>query len=245
MTIRKKILIISVFTLLLILFLAYCLFQISKSRSFQFFGELIDRVETEEKVVALTFDDGPTIHTQEVLQILKEKEITATFFTIGQDMAKHPEIAKQIVDEGHQIANHSFTHPRFLLKSQATIDHEIQSTNQLIRETGYQGEIMFRPPTGKKLFGLPWYLQQHNIKTIMWDVEPDTYIDQANDLGISKTDFLVKYTLENTQPGSIILLHPFCEACQHDREAIPLIIDRLKEKGYRFVRVEELLSYGK
>lgn len=239
---RKNILLIislSIITIGIFFLILTTLFQISKARSFQFFGELIDRVVTDQKVIALTFDDAPTEFTPEVLQTLQEKQIKATFFAIGAKLADHPEIGKQIVMEGHQLGNHSYSHPRFLLKSQKTIDEEIQKTNTLIREAGYTEEIVFRPPNGKKLFGLPWYLSHHNIKTIMWDVEPDTFAPTN-----SSADFLVKYTIEHTKPGSIILLHPFCRACTADREAIPQIIEQLQAKGYQFVTVSELLKYN-
>lgn len=212
----------------------YGLLQVSKSRTFQFFGSIVSRVDTEEKVIALTFDDGPESYTNEILSVLKNKQVKATFYVIGERLQENLEIGKRITDEGHELGNHSYTHQRFLFKSQSFIDSEIQRTNQLIRETGYGGAITFRPPYGKKLFGLPWYLNKHDIETIMVDVEPDTYG--------TTSDFFVEYTVANTKAGSIILLHPFCETCGEARKAVPLIIDTLKEKGYSFVSVSELLS---
>lgn len=223
---------------------AFLLFRISKLRNFQFFGGLTARVETDQKVVALTFDDAPTPKSDEVVQILQEKQVPATFYMIGQNMEKYPVETQNIVQAGIELGNHSYSHQRFVLKSQSFIDHEIQTTNELIRNSGYQGEITFRPPTGKKLFGLPWYLKQHNIKTIMWDVEPDTFVRDLSE-GEEKTNFLVQYTLEHVQPGSIILLHPFCESCASDRAAIGRIVDQLREQGYQFVTVSELLKYVK
>ena len=210
------------------------LFQISKSRTFQFFGGLTSRVETTQKVVALTFDDAPSARAQEVLDILERQNIKATFYEIGQAIEQYPGDAKAIAAAGMEVGNHSYSHQRFLLKSLPFVDAEIQKTNTLIRESGYQGEITFRPPNGKKLFTLPWYLRQHQLQTIMWDVEPDTYV--AGD-----KDAIVQYTLDHVQPGSIILLHPFCETdCAADREALPFIIDGLKARGYTFVTISEL-----
>lgn len=221
--------------ILLLLITGYGLFQISKSRTFQFFGEIVPRIETNEKVVALTFDDGPTEYTQDVLNTLKDKDIKATFFVMGSELEKRPQIGKAIALAGHELANHSYSHHRMWFKSQAFIADEIEKTNILIRETGYKGDIHFRPPYGKKIVGLPWYLSQHNIKTIMVDVEPDTYGSDA--------DFLVEYALENTKPGSIILLHPNCDTCNGQRIAISKVIDGLQAKGYQFVTVSELLTY--
>ncbi|MGI5827990.1 MAG: polysaccharide deacetylase family protein [Patescibacteria group bacterium] len=232
---RKKV-IIAPFTLILVFLIAgYSLFQVSRSRTFQFFGEIVPRVETNEKVVALTFDDGPTEYTQDVLKILQEKNVKATFFVIGSELEKKPQIGEAIASAGHELGNHSYSHERMWFKSPSYILNEIESTNKLIQEAGYQGDIHFRPPYGKKLIGLPWYLKQHNIKTVTWDVEPDTYGSNA--------DFLIDYTVENTKPGSIILLHPFCESCSSQKEAISKIVDGLQTKGYRFVTVSELLAY--
>ena len=232
---RKKVMITSFVLILLFLITGYSLFRISKSRTFQFFGEIVPRIETNEKVVALTFDDGPTEYTRDVLNTLKEKDIKATFFVMGSELEKRPQIGEAIAMAGHEIDNHSYSHQRMWFKSQTFIADEIEKTNTFIRETGYKGDIHFRPPYGKKLFGLPWYLSQHNIKTIMVDVEPDTYGSEAV--------FLVEYALENTKPGSIILLHPNCDTCNGQREAIPKIIDGLQAKGYQFVTVSELLTY--
>lgn len=223
----------------LILGIGYGLFMISKLRSFQFFGNIFNRVEVEQKVVALTFDDAPAGKTKEILDILKEKQVVATFYETGKGIEKNQNLARMVVEAGMEIGNHSYSHQRFLLKSQAFIDSEIQKTNKLIRDSGYKGEITFRPPNGKKLFGLPWYLYQHNIKTVTWDVEPDTFV-------LGNTEAIIKYTFGCVKPGSIILLHPFCEKeCEADREALPKIIDGLRAQGYRFVGVSELLSFGR
>ncbi len=221
----------------LFLLLSFCLFNLSKSRTFQLFGSLTNRVDTAEKVVALTFDDGPTPHTEAVLQILQQKGIPTTFYVIGQELEKQPQLGRRIVEQGHELGNHSYTHPRFLLKSLSFVKQEIDSTNQLIRVTGYTGPITFRPPYGKKLFTLPWYLKQQHIQTITWDVEPDTFG--------TNTEFLVDYTIDHVRPGSIILLHPFCDNCESDRQAIPLIIDQLQQAGYSFVTISQLLTYQK
>lgn len=229
--------------LLLLAILGYSLFEISNSRTFQFFGSITPRVETDKKVVALTFDDAPSNYSNEVLRILQNEQIKATIYMIGQNIEQHPKEAKAIAAAGMEIGNHSYSHPRFYFISQDEIDQEIQKTNALIRQTGYKGEITFRPPNGKKLFGLPYYLNQKGIKTIMWDVEPDTYVE-ATATDTEKTDFIVRHTLSNTHPGSIILLHPFCETCVGDRQAIPQIIAGLKKQGYSFVTVSELLKYS-
>ncbi len=241
LTIVKRSLVILSIAAVALLLCGYALLQLSNSRSFQLFGGLTDRVQTNEKVAALTFDDAPSPHVSAVLSTLQAKQVKATFYEIGRAIEEYPDEARAIVDAGMEVGNHSYSHQRFLFQSQAFIDVEIQKTSTLIRDTGYRGEITFRPPNGKKLIGLPWYLAQHDIKTITWDVEPETY---ASDLSAdAKTEFLVRYTLEHTRPGSIILLHPFCDSCASARQALPEIIDRLAANGYRFATVSELLRY--
>lgn len=228
-----------VFAILLVFGVLYGLFRISSLRTFQFFGGLTNRVQTDENVVALTFDDGPSEYSNEVVNILSEKSVPATFYVIGQNIEQYPAETKYIVEKGHELGNHSFSHPRFVLKSFSFINMEIQKTNRLIRKSGYTGEITFRPPFGKKLFALPRYLQIYSMKTITWDVEPDTYM--PGDAG-----GITAYTLEHTKPGSIILLHPFCVLrCSADREALPQIIDGLRDRGYTFLTVTELLKYNR
>lgn len=219
-----------------ILSLAYGLFMVSKSRTFQFFGEIIDRVETNKKLVALTFDDAPGEYSDEVLKILKEHEIPATFYAVGKSIEENPDAMKRIVAEGHQIGNHSYSHTRMMLITPGFVKEEIEKTDELIKSAGYTQSTDFRPPYGKKLFALPYYLASQNKKTIMWDVEPESY-----PVVMVSKDTLVSYTVENTKPGSILLLHPFNQN-SISREALPEIITQLKKQGYTFVTVNQLLS---
>jgi len=225
--------------LLVIAAVLYGLLQLSKSRTFQFFGGITQRVQTDQKVIALTFDDAPSQYSDDVVRVLYVKGIHATFYVVGKGIEDYPDEMKNIVAMGNELGNHSYSHQRFLFKSLSFTESEIQKTNALIRNTGYTGPITFRPPYGKKFLILPWYLHEHGIETVMCDVEPDTYVP-------GNVDEIIRYTVEHTKPGSIILLHPFCEtACEADREALPHIIDVLKEKGYAFVTVSELLKFQK
>lgn len=217
----------------------YGAYLLMRSRTFQLAGELISRVDTTARVVALTFDDAPGAYTQEVLSILAEKNVKATFYCIGASLEEHPVEAKAIVLGGHELGNHSYSHERMVFKSQSFIAEEITRTNALIEEVGYTDEITFRPPNGKKLVGLPWYLSEHDIRTIMWDVEPDTYVS-------GDTQQITQYVLDHVVPGSIVLMHPFCgDACTADREALSAVIDGLRAEGYTFVTVGELMKMTK
>lgn len=214
------------------------LWIISKSRTFQFFGEIYPRVKTTEKVVALTFDDGPTGKTEEILAILNSLDVKATFFLMGGDLAQNMPAGQKIVAAGHQLGNHTYSHNRMVLKSYSYIESEIESTDRLIREAGYDQEIVFRPPNGKKLFLLPYYLKQHNRKTIMWDLEPDSFPEIGN-----SSEKITQYVLDNTKPGSIILLHVMYDSRKESVKALEGIVTELRQQGYTFKTVSELLEY--
>lgn len=241
---KKKYIFIPVGLLLILAMLAYGTYQLMNSRTVQLFGKLVSRVATDQKVVALTFDDAPGPQLNDILALLTQRQVQATFYEIGQQMEKYPQEANAITRAGMEPGNHSYSHERMVFKSMSFYQNEVERTNTLIRATGYTGEITFRPPNGKKLAGLPWYLSQHNILTITWDVEPDTYEDTGT--GSGDANYLVQYTLTHTKPGSIILLHPFCSTiCAADRAAIPGIIDGLRARGYTFVTISQLLTYAK
>nr|WP_246517438.1 polysaccharide deacetylase family protein [Clostridium aciditolerans] len=231
--------------LLLCIFIVFLLtsfgtYKIMNSRSFQFFGGIVSRVNTKEKVVALTFDDGPSKKVDKILSILNEENIKATFFLIGSEIDKYPDEAKKLVVSGQEIGNHTYSHNRMVFKSPSYIKKEIEDTDRLIRKIGYKDTIQFRPPNGKKLILLPYYLEQNNRKTILWDLEPNSYPEINSD-----SDKIVKYVLDNAKPGSIILLHPMYDEKDITINSIKGIIEGLKKKGYTFKTVNQLLEMEK
>jgi peptidoglycan/xylan/chitin deacetylase (PgdA/CDA1 family) len=231
---KKKLIILGVLVLA-VLATAIGLYRISKSRTFQFFGEIYSRVETPEKVVALTFDDGPTkANTDKILAILQEENVEATFYLMGAEIEKNPGEAEKIAAAGHELGNHTYHHERMWFVSPDFVETEVEKTDELIKKAGYTGEITFRPPFGKKLFVLPWYLSSTGRKTITWDVEPETYFQKSEDM--------VKYSLENTRNGSIILLHVMYDNRAESMKSIQPIISGLREKGFVFKTVSELIA---
>lgn len=210
-------------------------YTLSTSRTFQLAGEIVNRVDTTDMVVALTFDDGPTEWTPAVLDALAAADIPATFYLNGTDLDRHPDHGAAIARAGHEIGNHTYTHRRMVFVSGETVADEIERTDQAITRTGYRGPVTFRPPYGKKLWALPHYLAEHGRTTVTWDLEPDS-------AGNPTTNQIVQDTVDNVRPGSIILLHVMLESRAASRVAVPQIIDRLQSEGYRFVTVSELLS---
>jgi peptidoglycan/xylan/chitin deacetylase (PgdA/CDA1 family) len=213
--------------------------RLSKSRSFQCFGGMVPRVDTSTPVVALTFDDGPSPeYTEEVLSVLREHQVRATFFVTGQALEENMAAARSIVAQGHELGNHSYSHQHMILKSYSFVQQEIESTDRLIREAGYEGDIHFRSPYGKRLIVLPYYLHRTGRLNIFFDVEPESYPEVAADAGR-----IVEHVLDEARPGSIILLHVMVESRATSREALPGIVQGLEERGFSFVTVSELLTY--
>ncbi|WP_328452418.1 polysaccharide deacetylase family protein [Amycolatopsis sp. NBC_00438] len=222
--------------LVVVLAAGYTLLRVADSRTFQLFGTLVDRVDPTEKVVALTFDDGPDpAGTHTILDTLKSRQVAATFFLIGREIAEHPDLAHDIAAAGHELGNHSFSHDRMIGVTPAWVADEVEATDALIRTTGYSGDILFRPPNGKKLFALPHYLAEHGRTTITCDVEPDS-------AGLPDTATITATTLAQVRPGSIVLLHAMYASREQTRQAIGPILDGLKQRGFRFVTVSQLLA---
>jgi peptidoglycan-N-acetylglucosamine deacetylase len=228
----KKRIVITSIVLLAFIILVFSSYKLMNSRTYQFFGGITSQVETDEKVVALTFDDGPSDHVDQILSLLDRYNAKATFFLIGNELQKNLNEGKKIAGAGHQIGNHTYSHERMILKKPSFIKQEIEKTNTLIRKTGFKGEIDFRPPNGKKFIGLPYYLNKHQIDTITWNLEPDSYYTSVQDQ--------IDYVNENIKPGSIILLHPMYDDTGDKLKVIEGILESLSEKGYRFITVNEL-----
>ncbi|MCT6926825.1 MAG: polysaccharide deacetylase family protein [Lysinibacillus fusiformis] len=220
--------------IVVILAFTFSAYKLMNARKYQLFGNLTSQVETNDKVVALTFDDGPTKNTDAILTLLDDYQVKATFFLIGKDIEGQPEEARKIAEAGHQIGNHTYSHKRMVLKSPAFIKHEIEKTDDLIADIGYTESIVVRPPYGKKLIGFPYYLNKHKRETITWNLEPDTFFTQA--------DEKVRYVKENIRPGSIILMHPMYDSTGNELQAIEKILQTLMDEGYTFVTIDELLT---
>jgi peptidoglycan-N-acetylglucosamine deacetylase len=220
---------IGILTVILLLLGTY---NLMNSRTFQLFGGLTDQVETNQKVVALTFDDGPSKNVDKILPLLDKYQAKATFFLIGNEIEKYQEEAQKIVKAGHQVGNHTYSHNRMIFKTPSYLKAEIEKTDRLIRQAGYKDEIDVRPPNGKKLVGLPYYLYKHNRDTITWNLEPDSYYTSAADK--------VNYVKDHIKPGSIILIHPMYDSSGEELTTIEGILQALSDKGYKFVTVNEL-----
>jgi peptidoglycan/xylan/chitin deacetylase (PgdA/CDA1 family) len=224
-------------------FIGFCSFGYFSPMS-PVFGEVYYKGDTTDKVVALTFDDGPNgIYTEQILDILKEYGINATFFCIGKNVELYPDIAKRILNEGNVIGNHSNTHDaNHALTRQGKLDL-LDAQEIIYKVTGVLPHL-YRPPHGKKT---PWEIDcctENNLIEITWSVEVN---DQV---GLDKVNSFADKVVSKTAPGSIILLHDGYGLDHNipkaDKtftvQALPLIIKQLLAKGYRFVTVPQLLN---
>lgn len=229
----------AIFFLVVILFSSAAAWRLSSMPDFQFFGALVHRVDTDQPLIALTFDDGPTPDkTEQILQILASEQIKATFFLTGRELQQHPLLLQKILAAGHQVGNHSYSHQRLLFKTPGFIAEEIEKTDALLKEGGAPEPYYFRPPYGKKLFLLPWYLSENKRLTITWDLAPENYSQLTQDPAK-----LSAFTVQQAKAGSIILLHVMYDSRSNTMAAVPEIIRGLKQRGFQFVTVQELLKH--
>lgn len=207
------------------------------------FGDAFYKVQTAEKVVALTFDDGPDPrYSEQIGQILTAAGAKGTFFVMGQHAAQHPEIVQTLMAQGHEIGNHTWSHPSLKLKSPQMIREELESTDQLIRDLGYTAPIPFRAPYGHSWFALPHVLKQRQQANALWTV-------QMNDWKPEQPDVMMSLLAPKFDNGAIILMHDGDgESEGADRRntvtLVQMIVDKYAAAGYQFVTVSELLDRG-
>jgi len=203
----------------------------------QFSGQIIHEATPPagaEKVIALTFDDGPWENTTEqVLSILKQNDIKATFYMVGQAVQEHPEIAKQVAEAGHAIGNHTWRH---LMEDmdELTAAAEMGNAARLIYQaTGVRTALM-RPPGGNLTGSLVPYAQKKGYSINIWSADSSDYY--------LSTPLIIDNVLSNSKPGGIVLMHDGGGDRSQTVEALPQIISSLQKQGYKFVTVPELMQ---
>ncbi|MFH7027123.1 MAG: polysaccharide deacetylase family protein [Heteroscytonema crispum UTEX LB 1556] len=201
-------------------------------------GKTVHQVQpgNYEKVIALTIDDGPWENTTaQMLDILKENDVKATFFWVGTSIQANPELAKRVVAQGHAIGNHTWHH-WYKQMSEATAKSEIDRTAELIYKTTGVKTSLFRPPGGYLNNGLAAYAKSQKYAVIMWSQTSADTDPRA------KPQVFVKNVLRDAKPGGIVLMHDGGGDRTRTVQALPQIITKLKQQGYRFVTIPELLS---
>ncbi|WP_028561101.1 polysaccharide deacetylase family protein [Paenibacillus pinihumi] len=205
-------------------------------------GEVVWEVPGKKKVIALTFDDGPDPKdTPRILDLLKQHHARATFFVIGSKAGKHTDLLRREMEEGHEIANHTFTHHFFNNSFTAErIHNEIAKTQEVIYTVTGQRPTLFRPPGGMFDEAVLRIARQEGLKTIMWSWHQDT-----RDWSRPGVGYIVNKVLKNVHNGDIILLHDYVSGQSQTVKALEKILPELNNRGYEFVTVSELLSGAK
>jgi peptidoglycan/xylan/chitin deacetylase (PgdA/CDA1 family) len=185
-----------------------------------------------KKIIALTFDDGPNENTLPVLDALKKWDVKATFFCIGKNIEKHPEILKRIIDEGHIVGNHSYSHSNFFdFYRKNRVIKEIRKTDALIESISGKKAQLFRPPYGVTNPSIRRALEVTRHKVIGWNIRS---LD-----GILKNEKIIFARIKNRiAPGGIVLLHD----TSHTVNILERLMLYLGEKKYKVVSIEELLN---
>jgi len=187
-------------------------------------------LDYDKPVVALTFDDGPSKYTPEILEVLRENNSKATFFVVGSSVDNYKDTLNQIINEGNEIGNHTYNHKDLTTVTNEELYKQVKGTDDLIYSaTGYTPAIM-RPPYGASDDELNKKILKPVIK---WSVD-------TRDWENRNTEMIVNEILENVQDGDIVLMHDLYESTA---EAAKIVIPELVERGYQLVTVSEMSEY--
>lgn len=191
--------------------------------------------DNDQKLVALTFDDGPSEYTQRYLDILNQYGARATFFNLGSQVAAYPDLSKAVVAQGSQVASHSYTHPELPTLDEATLRDELKRTFDAIRDTDGVGTTVIRPPYGA--FKESTWLKSGGLLScsVIWNQDSEDWRRPG-------ADKIAANALNGIAPGSIILMHDGGGNRDQDVEALPTIISSLQGQGYTLVTINELLA---
>jgi peptidoglycan/xylan/chitin deacetylase (PgdA/CDA1 family) len=192
-------------------------------------AELVSAASTERKVVALTFDDGPSEYTDRYLDVLREKKVLATFFEIGQEMPGREATMRRVLGEGDEIGDHTENHVE-----DPGYEQIAAAAERIKAYTGFQ-PCLFRPPGGAENSTVIETAGSLGLKTITWDVDP-------RDWSLPGTPEIYSNVVDNAEPGAIILMHDGGGPRDETLAALPSIIDTLRARGYGFETVSALLG---
>lgn len=239
---RKKIIIFTV-VLLFILGLGVAVFTIFFDQAVIVRKGTIYRLPLHEKAVALTFDDGPSpIWTAKILDELKKSNVKATFFMLGEHVQKYPQIAKRVAEEGHEIGNHTFDHHVLIYYTMDELEKEIRDAEKIIKDVTGQVTKYFRPPKAWLTNQEKQKIKEMGYEVILWSLNSKDWVTFDD-------KYMVRYLMRHIKPGDIILFHDsggtFSTEGGDRHEtvlAVFRLIEKLKERGYRFVTVSELIK---
>lgn len=197
----------------------------------------VSSVPVDGPYIALTFDDGPSEKlTPRLLDLLAQHHIHATFFVIGENVAQHPEIVKRAAREGHEIGNHSWSHPNLAKISDENVRSQIKRTEEAISGAIGARPVLLRPPYGSLTARQKHFIHDElGYEIVLWDVDPYDWKRPGPTVVTNRI-------LKETRPGSIVLSHDIHPGTI---EAMPATLSELEAKGFKFVTVSELLRMAR
>lgn len=208
-------------------------------------GDMVLRGPSDRRVVALTFDDGPNYDgSTDLLDILYKYGVRATFFVIGEEAEKNPDVVHRMNDFGHEVGNHTYSHTRLGDVSITVMEDGVKRTNSLIESITGERPRCFRPPGGSTSAPLSANLEGQGMRTIGWTIKVEDFTEFNENFEIEENyhkiaEDLKAKVLAEAKPGAIVLLH---NGSKQTILALPGIIEGLRAEGYGFVTVSELLE---
>jgi peptidoglycan/xylan/chitin deacetylase (PgdA/CDA1 family) len=195
------------------------------------------QVRVDQPYIAMTFDDGPSAeNTPRLLEMLKQRNIKATFFLIGQNVAANPDLVRRILADGHEIGNHSWTHPQLSKLSDDRVTMEITKTQAAIKDASGFTPTLLRPPYGAITpRQREWVEDRFGLNVILWSVDPFDWKRPG-------ASVITQRILSQVRPGAIILSH---DIHKQTVDAMPATLDGLIAKGYKFATVSQLIAMNK
>lgn len=193
-------------------------------------GTTLYTLPTKQKTVALTFDDGPSKYTPQVLAILQKEGITATFFQLGQNVDIYPNYTKMLADASMSIQGHSYQHENFNSTSNEGITRSVKKTNKTISKTVGRTPQCTRPPYGAHTKRVDAVLKKSNQGIILWSVD-------SLDWSKPGAATIIRNSTKDVKPGSILLFHDGGGNREQTIQALPTIIKTLKKNGYTFTTI--------
>lgn len=199
-------------------------------------GEVVWDINTEDKIIALTFDDGPhPTYTAAILDLLAKYDAKATFFIIGKNAEKYPEVVLRSYSEGHELANHTFSHP--FKVSVAELQKELRQTKEIIYSITGFSPVLFRPVGGNYNDSMINAAVKDGYKVVMWSWHQDT--QDWKQPGVKK---ITQKVLKGSKPGDVILFHDGGGDRSQTIKALEELLPVLKKQGYTFVTISELIE---
>ena len=186
--------------------------------------------------IAITFDDGPhPKQTMRILDILKKYNVKATFFVIGINAKNYPHVLNKVIEGGHEVGNHTFTHKVLKSIPESSIRNELDSTRLMLDTLYSYDPVLLRPPCGLYDSSLINVAKDNGYKIILWTID-------THDWAHESVKSIVKNVLSNVSSGDIVLFHDYISGVDNTPEALEILIPRLIDLGYEFVTVSELLQ---